>query len=195
MELAIQQRHVNCRRGHTVAFLNSSSPGHLNSWQCSLIGFRFCCFCDKSWFVEFPVFQFLLNFHFCWISSFSVYWISSFAVLLNFPLYLSSLYTHTLMQSTIIPNNMPYNDYKLFSGYSKRGPTNHQDFPASLCHLNELETLRRLQIYNHFALRCTIALNNACIQYCHCCTDLCSAAWRRSGSDRNVAAFWCGVVQ
>ena len=66
--------------GHTVAFLISYSPGHLNSWKCSFVGFPslFCCFCDISWFVEFPVFQFLLNFYFYWISRYPVCWISRF---------------------------------------------------------------------------------------------------------------------
>jgi len=84
--------------GHTIVFLNSCSPGHLNSWQCSFIGFPFCfpvllnfhfCWlnCWISTFVEFPVFLIcwistfveLLNFHFCWIST--------FPVLLNFQLF------------------------------------------------------------------------------------------------------------
>jgi len=83
---------------HTIVFLKSCSPGHLNSWQCSFIGFPFCCFCDKSWFVAFPVFvefAVLLNFQFCRISTFVEFpvlfnfqfcWISSFPVLLNFQL-------------------------------------------------------------------------------------------------------------
>ena len=33
------------------------------------------------------------------------------------------------------------------------------------------------------------------VHICHCCTALCSVAWRRSSSDQNIAVFWCTTVR
>ena len=88
-------RFVQCLGGEyqmdiLLHSLNSYFPGHLNSWQCSFIGSLFCCFCDKSWFVKFPVFKFLLNSTFVEFPVFKFCWISSFCHFAEFPAFLSA---------------------------------------------------------------------------------------------------------